>query len=265
MIRLCGHYLRLQNLRTRLIGKFAFCENAWSVSTDFVGNRRQAPRSSTVQTEGQSVCRSHLVEIEQHALYILGAAATDVPLDSMPLRFLRCLGVGIVFALLVGGCGSSEPMADSSAADEERTDAAARRAHALRTAAQQWRGTPHMWGGTSREGIDCSGLVQMVYQETLEHDLPRTTRAQSRVGTSVSSGLQPGDLVFFRVDTRKGRHVGIYLSDGEFLHASASDGVRISSLDTTYWRERWWQARRVLSDADSPRQSAVPSSPQAGW
>jgi cell wall-associated NlpC family hydrolase len=157
-------------------------------------------------------------------------------------------------------------MVDSSAADAQWSDAEERRAQTLRTVAQQWRGTPHVWGGTSREGIDCSGLVQVVYQEALGHDLPRTTRAQSRAGTSVSSALQPGDLVFFRVDTRKGRHVGMYLSDGEFLHASASDGVRISSLDTAYWQERWWQARRVLTAPDSSHQSAAPSSSRrGGW
>jgi hypothetical protein len=79
------------------------------------------------------------------------------------------------------------------------------------------------------------------------------------VGTEVRrSQLQPGDLVFFR-PSRKDRHVGVYLSNGEFVHASASSGVTVSSLDDRYWKRTWWQARRVLQDV--PTSSPAPERP----
>jgi hypothetical protein len=83
--------------------------------------------------------------------------------------------------------------------------------------------------------------------------------------------LQPGDLVFFR-PSRKNRHVGVYLSDGEFVHASSSSGVTISQLDAAYWRRTWWQARRVLPESEqADTLPAVPQPPstdrpdRGGW
>lgn len=116
--------------------------------------------------------------------------------------------------------------------------------------------------------MDCSGLVQNLYSEVFGVQVPRTTDQQSRVGARIDrSDLQPGDLVFFRLD-RKKRHVGVYLSDGEFVHASASSGVRISPLDRDYWNERWWQARRVVSPretASSPSSGSGAPSSRTGW
>jgi cell wall-associated NlpC family hydrolase len=143
----------------------------------------------------------------------------------------------------------------------------------LQRAASEWAGTPHKWGGESFDGVDCSGLVQSVYQTEFQAAVPRTTEEQATVGRSVSrSTLQPGDLVFFRIpSTSKKRHVGIYLSEDEFLHATSSDGVTVSSLDQSYWSERWWQARRILQPAErapteSSDTSTVESEPSSvGW
>ncbi len=119
----------------------------------------------------------------------------------------------------------------------------------LRAQPEGWAGTPHEWGGTSRDGIDCSALVQTLYRELLNTELPRTTRGQSKLGRRIAaSRLQPGDLVFYRIDART-RHVGIFVGNNEFLHASKSEGVTISSLKAPYWRHRFWMARRVLEPA----------------
>ena len=77
--------------------------------------------------------------------------------------------------------------------------------------------------------------------------LPRSTRAQSDIGTRISKDeLQPGDLVFFKTGRgENGLHVGIYDSDNAFIHASTSQGVIRSSLDNVYWRKAFWQARRI--------------------
>jgi len=180
--------------------------------------------------------------------------------------------VGPVFllaGLLLTGCASSRSpsSASSSTASVQSAEAVETQ---LRTAAADWQHVPHEWGGTSRQGVDCSGLVQSVYASKFRLTLPRTTEEQVDAGRRVRrSSLKPGDLVFFR-HKRKKYHVGIYVADGEFLHASSSEGVTVSPLDRSYWNDRWWQARRILSvAADSSRGSSSParqpSAEKVGW
>lgn len=122
----------------------------------------------------------------------------------------------------------------------------------LRTEVAEWAGSPHSLGGTTADGIDCSAFVQKVYQRALNLQLPRTTREQVHAGTAVSRrDLRPGDLVFFRPPTM-GRHVGIYLNNGEFAHASSSQGVTISDLNQEYWAQSYWTSRRILQDSEPP-------------
>ncbi len=117
----------------------------------------------------------------------------------------------------------------------------------LRDAAPRWLGIPYRWGGSSRRGIDCSAFVQQYVRENLAMELPRTTAGQRYEGVPIDRDqLQSGDLVFFR---RRGiRHVGVYLSDGEFIHASSSRGVTISNLSNSYWNRHYWMSRRILSE-----------------
>ncbi len=110
---------------------------------------------------------------------------------------------------------------------------------------REWRGTPYRDGGLSKQGVDCSGFVQITFARQLGYQLPRSTSQQVLLGRAVSvKQLQVGDLVFFKTG-HKVRHVGIYLGDGNFLHASTSRGVIISSLNNAYWRGNYWQARRL--------------------
>lgn len=116
---------------------------------------------------------------------------------------------------------------------------------ALLTHYHRWRGVPYRLGGTGRSGIDCSAFTQLTYQDQFNRLLPRTTVGQARQGQSVErQSLQAGDLVFFKTDV-KVRHVGIYMGQGEFLHASTSRGVVISRLNNPYWQQHYWQARRL--------------------
>lgn len=109
-----------------------------------------------------------------------------------------------------------------------------------------WRGTPYRLGGTGRSGIDCSAYMQTLFSDQFRASLPRTTLEQMRLGEPVSRrDLQPGDLVFFSPSS-KGRHVGVYLSDGHFVHAGTSTGVTVSSLYQSYWQQSYTTARRVL-------------------
>ncbi len=119
-------------------------------------------------------------------------------------------------------------------------------AQRLTQAFARWEGTPYRWGGSDRRGMDCSAFVQQTYREAFGIQLPRSTREQQRVGQGIHSRwLRPGDLLFFR-PARGNRHVGIYIGDNQFIHASTSAGVTRSRLDDRYWRRSLTSARRVL-------------------
>ncbi len=109
----------------------------------------------------------------------------------------------------------------------------------------QWQGTPYRLGGNSKSGIDCSSFVQQVYQAGFGVIIPRTTKEQAKLGQVINKQLVVGDLVFFKTQP-KVHHVGIYLGNEKFVHASTSQGVSISKLNNIYWSKHYWQTRRLL-------------------
>jgi cell wall-associated NlpC family hydrolase len=110
---------------------------------------------------------------------------------------------------------------------------------------------PYRFGGTTLWGLDCSGFVQKTFA-FLNLDLPRTAREQYREGLKVAkSDLSPGDLVFFRTYAKYASHVGIYLGDNRFVHASSRDRkVTIDSLDEPYYMKHYLGAKRLLAEGD---------------
>lgn len=112
----------------------------------------------------------------------------------------------------------------------------------------QYMSVPYRSGGTGKLGLDCSGFVYVVYRDYDETRLPLTVRSQYRLDNRVDyDDLSYGDLIFFSTDKRKVSHVGIYLGEGKFVHASKSRGVVIDSLTDDYWIERYSGARRVVN------------------
>ena len=111
-------------------------------------------------------------------------------------------------------------------------------------------GVPYIWGGAKTTvGLDCSGLVQSVYQQTANIALPRNT-AQQAAATQVITAdeLRPGDLVFFNTLNRPFSHVGIYVGDDRFVHApKPGASVRISTMTRAYWANRFDGARRAIT------------------
>jgi hypothetical protein len=115
---------------------------------------------------------------------------------------------------------------------------------------EKYLGIRYKRGGNSTKGFDCSGFVKQVYSEVFSIDLPHQSSEQSRFSllTKVSSDeLKTGDLIFFSGGrTRKGiNHVGIYLSDGRFIHSARTKGVMISSIDDPYWKARLVSTKRL--------------------
>ncbi|MGM3189426.1 bifunctional murein DD-endopeptidase/murein LD-carboxypeptidase [Dickeya dadantii subsp. dieffenbachiae] len=109
-----------------------------------------------------------------------------------------------------------------------------------------WKGVRYRLGGDSRKGIDCSGFVQRTFREQFGMDLPRSSYEQQDIGVQIQRNkLRPGDLVVFHAGST-GRHMGIYIGNQQFVHASTSIGVTISSMDDNYWKPRYREARRVL-------------------
>lgn len=113
---------------------------------------------------------------------------------------------------------------------------------------QHWKGTRYRLGANSHRAIDCSALTRRLYQEAFSVNLPRTTGEQIRRGKTAKRGApHVGDLVFFKTG-RAQKHVGIYIGENRFIHASHRKGVTISQLDDPYWNHHFLAMRRVLPD-----------------
>ena len=109
-----------------------------------------------------------------------------------------------------------------------------------------WLGVPYKYGGTDRNGIDCSAFVGMVFKEVYGVTLHRTANDMLRDVTLVArESLREGDLLFFTNSKGKVSHVGIYLKEGLFAHASTSNGVSVSRMDGGYWQKHFYKGGRV--------------------
>ncbi len=164
-----------------------------------------------------------------------------LPTQTSLLKLTLCLSV-----LIFGGCStvSTTPITTTKKPEQLQLDDQTALIKALYQQHEQWQGTPYQLGGVTKQGIDCSAFVQKIYQMQLGHTLPRTTLQQQQVGKPVQkTQLQAGDLVFFKTG-QKLRHVGIYIENERFIHASTSKGVIISSLSNPYWQKAYWKATR---------------------
>lgn len=121
--------------------------------------------------------------------------------------------------------------------------------HKLYLEAADWIGTPYRYGGTTKKGVDCSGLTSAIYRKVYGKKLSRSSEEQRDRDCKkvLKRNLKEGDLVFFHngKKKRKASHVGIYLKDGKFVHASTSVGVVVSSLNERYYDKHWLQGGRV--------------------
>ncbi|MDL2215256.1 NlpC/P60 family protein [Dysgonomonas sp. OttesenSCG-928-M03] len=164
------------------------------------------------------------------------------------------VGIFLLVLLLTTSCGSrrmlynpaevaylSEQLKISIALDDPNMD--------LFAEVSLWLGTPYRYGGNTKKGTDCSGFVGQVYRRVYGKELERSSdnQAKKNVREIRKGSLEPGDLVFFRTlrNSKKIDHVGIFLKNGRFIHASTSKGVIVSSLDEEYYRKNWQKGGRV--------------------
>jgi len=116
----------------------------------------------------------------------------------------------------------------------------------LESSINSWLGVPYKYGGMSKNGVDCSGFVSIIFKNVYEYNLPRTAREQYLKGQKIRmNNISAGDLVFFRGVRGRGiDHVGIFLDSGRFVHASLTNGVIISRLSEDYYSKRFVGACR---------------------
>lgn len=133
----------------------------------------------------------------------------------------------------------------ASSISRGRTDT--RKTQMLLSLARQYLGVPYVWAGRSPGGFDCSGFITFVFDQ-LGYGLPRMADGQYEVGIPVSrQALRPGDLVFFETYEPGPSHVGIYLGNEQFIHASSGAGyVTVTPMSNPYHRDRYLGARRII-------------------
>lgn len=127
-----------------------------------------------------------------------------------------------------------------------QTEGSRKNAPAILKTAKQYIGVPYQFGGATPKGFDCSGYLQYVFAKH-NIQLPRSADEQYKTGTNVKkNALLVGDLVFFTTYEPGASHCGIYIGNGEFIHASSSKGIRIDKMNDPYWKPRYIGARCIL-------------------
>jgi len=122
-----------------------------------------------------------------------------------------------------------------------------------------WYGVQYRWGGEDKHGIDCSALSRKLYDSIYGYNLARTSKQQHKQCQRIKrvADAEEGDLIFFRMSRFRISHVGVYLANGYFLHASKSQGVMISNLNSKYWHRRYAGCGRVEHEEKNIYESSV--------
>jgi cell wall-associated NlpC family hydrolase len=173
---------------------------------------------------------------------------------------VACAVLALTCVLLpITGCAQSKPPSAPAAAEAPASTSNAanamnaigsfvERRSELVLQALSLLGVNYKFGGNSPEtGLDCSGLVRLVFNKTLGLVLPRRAEEMTQVSQSIAQqDMQPGDLVFFNTLRKTFSHVGIYIGNGQFVHApSSGKTVRVENMNNQYWKTRFDGARRV--------------------
>lgn len=166
----------------------------------------------------------------------------------------KIISIFLLFIVLfLSSCSTGKKISKKQISSKlaEKLDITVNKKDDLRLYAEtaKWLGTPYRYGGNTRDGVDCSGFVCNIYKDVYGIKLQRTVESMYKTNCSKISRnqLKPGDLVFFNTaKTKKSlSHVGIFLKDDTFIHATTSSGVRTSKLSEKYYKQRWINGGKV--------------------
>ena len=181
-------------------------------------------------------------DISLFKLAILDPGLTPCPKKIIFWRLFQLCGF-IVSSGLLFGCSSM--LSESHQSSTFRNKNSNKTLDALSQQYGNWKSVKYKMGGLSKRGVDCSGFVYLTFQEKLGVNIPRTTKLQYASGKKINKKeLRTGDLVFFKTGIKQ-KHVGIYLTKMQFLHASTSKGVTVSDMNNPYWKKHFLSARRI--------------------
>ena len=158
----------------------------------------------------------------------------------MKISIIYRILVMVILSIAIAGCSSSKKVTKDQYHEIPK--------NAIEKEARTWLGTKYKYGGNTRNGIDCSGLVVEVFRSVMGIKLPRTSAEQQKYCKNINkSELHPGDLLFFATGKKKKSvtHVGIYIGDGRMIHASSSRGVIVSGINEAYYRRRYLSSGRI--------------------
>ncbi|ASU34453.1 C40 family peptidase [Mucilaginibacter xinganensis] len=176
------------------------------------------------------------------------------------IHYLYCL---LVFTIILSSCHSRKlamkghpgdiVQPDGSIADKYATILGVDKSNIqngrLYAFVEQWMGTPYKFGGEDKDGVDCSGLAQLLEQQVYGINIPRSTSQQITViKRKYEEELQEGDLLFFDYDGKKFSHVAVYLQNGYYVHASSSKGVIITKLHDPYTYKYFSRCGSIVID-----------------
>lgn len=168
----------------------------------------------------------------------------------------------LLVAVLLNGCASSSkashsaPLTSNTNRQKEirdkyatilQVDAVNVTNYTLYNFINEWYSTPYHYGGKTKEGIDCSGFTCLLYQQVYGHDISGTAGDLYNQCESVKvADLKEGDLVFFKINSKNISHVGVYLQNNKFVHASVHSGVVIDDLSEAYYKKYFYKAGRLI-------------------
>ncbi len=163
------------------------------------------------------------------------------------MNILRSVLLSMIIIFITGCAASAPRFLSSEEAAPDEIPASLDRPELVREIIN-YLGSPYKYGGHAEEGIDCSAFTQAVFADVFSIEIPRSVQEQFKIGKHVRrENLLPGDLVFFHTSGLGASHVGIYLGDDLFAHASVNEGVTITSLNSNYYQKRFFGAKRVLN------------------
>jgi len=202
--------------------------NGLKSDTIYVGQNLKVPQSTTTTTTATTVPATYIVKSGD----TLSGIAKQYGLTISNIKQLNGLTSDVIYI------GQTLKLKSTTGATVQNL------ADQVIAEGKKYMGVPYVWGGSTPSGFDCSGFLNYIFSK---HgvSIPRTVESIYKVGTPVSTP-QKGDIVFFTTYQAGPSHAGIYLGNGQFLHASSSQGVTISDLSNSYWAPRYLGAKKYL-------------------